>query len=600
MLTTVNRPWLLKKINKLSGIARQNRMFRMTGNETMLRLCMEKVSPECYAMAQEMENIFDKSDSCKRYGMYIQDIPSENIVYTVLLDVTGREDVSYSWLEKEYRTAEEAMASVPEDERSNVLSIVESDKGLMYEIRDVEDVNVNNRRYPLYDEAILDFYDLLGLPVWTDFIKAESASPAEGEGTFRIAQFREMLVKAIGSVSKSAFAAKVGITPQHLSRLLNKDDISRPTTETLIKIAGASEGISAKDLFRVCGYDPGAAPEKKIPGDFEESVENFIEIFRSYVSGYLTGYGSAPLASREELETVCEIMCGEDHPEIILGDPVPVSDGRYESARLFQMKTCLVDESSDRIVSVTADALLLGHESKNGAWYLQKTSFSPSQIAETLPERKLRYEYINACMSGSSSVYDSPLYYETVVIKDNSENAEKLLKAIFSDRDGAIDTLVSLSGPGFCTGENGVDPETFLQFLKNHRATYESLGKWQKDYCEKVLDKGCDLFETTDSMMNEINADSFEWIIADIMSRETGVVYWSWAGVPDPDSAEANNRPCIYASLDEWQDCSDKAAFTAKLVGYAKELNAAKVEWMSIYLYVNPESYYCFKPIEIK
>ena len=78
-------------------------------------------------------------------------------------------------------------------------------------------------------------------------------------------EFRQLLLAAIGSDrQKKDFAEQAGLSPSHLSRLLNVEVISRPSYATLEKIADASCGrVTLQMLLSACGWsDEGkTAPE---------------------------------------------------------------------------------------------------------------------------------------------------------------------------------------------------------------------------------------------------------------------------------------------------------------------------------------------------
>ena len=78
-------------------------------------------------------------------------------------------------------------------------------------------------------------------------------------------EFRMLLQSAIGSDrQKKDFAEQAGLSPSHLSRLLNVEIISRPSYATLEKIADASCGrVTMQMLLSACGWsDEGkTAPE---------------------------------------------------------------------------------------------------------------------------------------------------------------------------------------------------------------------------------------------------------------------------------------------------------------------------------------------------
>ena len=72
---------------------------------------------------------------------------------------------------------------------------------------------------------------------------------------FNQLQFSILLKKAIGSRMQKDFAETIGITPAHLSRILNHKFNTPPSVDTLKKIAANAENnVTYRELMEVCGY----------------------------------------------------------------------------------------------------------------------------------------------------------------------------------------------------------------------------------------------------------------------------------------------------------------------------------------------------------
>lgn len=81
---------------------------------------------------------------------------------------------------------------------------------------------------------------------------------------YDVSAFRDLIREAIGNRTQSEFARDAGLTPQYLNRLLNSDDIGKPTKNTLMKLSGHSyTGIPLAKFLKVCGYE-----------DSEETLKN--------------------------------------------------------------------------------------------------------------------------------------------------------------------------------------------------------------------------------------------------------------------------------------------------------------------------------------
>ena len=85
-----------------------------------------------------------------------------------------------------------------------------------------------------------------------------------GKSTYE--SFRGLLRGAICTKKQAVFAKDAGISPEHLNRMLNANEINRPSKQTLMKIAAvASNGITYDDFVK--------ALDKEDPDYHEETVE---------------------------------------------------------------------------------------------------------------------------------------------------------------------------------------------------------------------------------------------------------------------------------------------------------------------------------------
>ena len=74
--------------------------------------------------------------------------------------------------------------------------------------------------------------------------------------------FIEILKKAIGTRQHKTFAAEIGVSPTHLSRMLNPSYKGQPSLATLEKIAEHAENaVTYQELLAAAGYQ--AAPAKE-------------------------------------------------------------------------------------------------------------------------------------------------------------------------------------------------------------------------------------------------------------------------------------------------------------------------------------------------
>ena len=93
-------------------------------------------------------------------------------------------------------------------------------------------------------------------------------------------KFRELLRRGIGTRTQKAFAEEVGISKEHLNRMLNNKEISRPSVHLLKSIASHMQTISERMLLEACGYEiePIKDRVKRFEGSLSEGLNNLVKI----------------------------------------------------------------------------------------------------------------------------------------------------------------------------------------------------------------------------------------------------------------------------------------------------------------------------------
>lgn len=149
-------------------------------------------------------------------------------------------------------------------------------------------------------------------------------------------KFRNLLEIAMCDMSQCDFAAKSGISPEHLNRMLNKETINKPSKKILIKIASVAEnGISYKDLqdavdsedpdFEEINYKTlkNEQAKREFAPSLEEIAQTHFEILASlssdtsviasnlneYVESILDNYKSKCLARKIEPQSISYFIC---------------------------------------------------------------------------------------------------------------------------------------------------------------------------------------------------------------------------------------------------------------------------------------------------
>lgn len=87
-------------------------------------------------------------------------------------------------------------------------------------------------------------------------------------------EFREMLRRGIGSRGQKEFAKSIGISPEHLNRMLNNEEIPRPSRQTLAKIVRNVNNMTLNDFLQSCGYPPMEIEERveKLEKDIMDGI----------------------------------------------------------------------------------------------------------------------------------------------------------------------------------------------------------------------------------------------------------------------------------------------------------------------------------------
>lgn len=335
------------------------------------------------------------------------------------------------------------------------------------------------------------------------------------------ALFRSLLIQAIGSRSKSGFAARSGLAREYVSRLCTKEDCSRPSAATLFKIAeNAENGITIDMLRDACGYEPLAKTSdttiKKEQPDATDAMtdDEWISHNINNLSAFLKD--AVPMtAPYQGAASFCEIFDllykdGADTRFMERGNTSRYRGPEGNAAILISASW----SSVSRWIRETVDFVLFGHSDSEGNFFATSFATDAATIIKAFPEEKERYDRIG------TGVYDMPV---VCFVHDTKKPAERLLKRIFGDDGNKITTLVTGYGIYTDKGEFADDNDrVFRSFVKNH-----------EDASRKIM--GADFFDgiTNGSDLLEFFGDygdvtCQEEFIAAVMSEETGVTFEGW------------------------------------------------------------------------
>lgn len=311
--------------------------------------------------------------------------------------------------------------------------------------------------------------------------------------------FRGLLRGAICNRTQAQFAKETGLSPEHVSRMLNNDNIHRPTKQTLIKIAGAAKnGITLHDLEKALNdEDPNYKPKtiedlerdaanqqaaKDFAPSFEEHAECTAKRIQKAIAEIPTPYieeGISNLMDKIVNLDLSTFASESDAPVTCL----PLAYDVYEPLKYFGHRhTC--DKVTPVWLSMTdglkeAEILILiYHGTAYGKLMILEISSAMKDIEELYGTPNRIYEYENADYNADGvldEIYELP-YYLTIhpveLFKERAQ-AENLLDAIFGTPFTYPETV---KGVGFAINNL---PDTFISFVRQHKNTI--LEDWEFD-----------------------------------------------------------------------------------------------------------------------
>lgn len=250
-------------------------------------------------------------------------------------------------------------------------------------------------------------------------------------------EFRELLRKGIGLRTQSDFAEAVGITRQHLNRLLNETMIYRPSQDTLKSMAKNMAGVSYKELLIACDYPT-------------LSIEELADILAIDLDSFFMDreHNAATPVMHGPLSELCDTF------EML-----------YSPEDVEQKMTFIIKEAQDNTNKNYPDAdkttrieMLWGDYE-----YSCKTTFNLYYILAKSGGMVMLGCEVEKTADGESAVIKKR------GAKNNMGSAEqRLLAAIFGTYSGTYYPTFE-TGYGFPYDET---PTKFKEFLSNHRAAF--------------------------------------------------------------------------------------------------------------------------------
>ena len=147
----------------------------------------------------------------------------------------------------------------------------------------------------------------------------------ESKGEYK--EFRTLLRCGIGTRTQKAFAEEINVSKEHLNRILNNREISRPSAALLKKMAAHMKTVTEQKLLESCGYEVEA---------IEDRAKRFEVQLADGLSMLSSGEHSHPWKSVEDAIRTVEMLYMEENVNLTFGEEEPCNseDHRWAEKKL--------------------------------------------------------------------------------------------------------------------------------------------------------------------------------------------------------------------------------------------------------------------------
>lgn len=329
-------------------------------------------------------------------------------------------------------------------------------------------------------------------------------------------ELQDLIRKAIGvNRTQSDFAREAGLTPQYLNRLLNSDDIGKPTRSTLMKLSGCS-GIPLAKFLKACGYDDADEEMKK-----ELRSIPVKDRIKTCVSSILEGFSKMsenhPVYSSlyEFIDTVFTIY-EDEQLSVSIGEPIEVGKGGFGIAECVAVATISWSDDyniSPKVCGFSAemDVLICYAETLGGSVIISEVCTDQSTLYNFESEVVRQLMEINDFREESPAVIIHKKMKPSA-IPDGVSAEERLLLTIFGNTSSK-ETIIQEEGYGFYLDNTPM--YVIKKFIEAHKDVLSET-VW-KNYEDSISDMPEDFRE---------NQDGYPcYAIAEIMRKETGLSF---------------------------------------------------------------------------
>ena len=409
----------------------------------------------------------------------------------------------------------------------------------------------------------------------------------------------ELLIKAMHGKTQKQFAQEIGISKEHLCRLLYIENSRKPTRNTLLKIFKAGQPyVTLEELYESCGYDfSDIGFICNHSNSTNLGFDNFISILDSLLKDITRKVVIETNNISDILNNIYYKLIGFKNISYIVEKNIDNYVGSKIGEQAIVLRYIICDNLTQTKYSFFV--ILYYITTKNNSIILTDYAFDINSLLETNFLIILLKEYIEINnLKGSPYLQITEHYNQEDTIK-NEVNTYYNIFGVHIDEKAHI-FLDMKKGPGFYLDNV---PNNFIEFLRNHRKSFDS-NEYEEEALNAILsgvpiEEACaylkdatllsitytlpidNLSSYSDTDKQKILKYAYGIIIAEILNRELNKKYIFCCLNNDIEG----NKPCIMLNTDkniiDYQELHKELEL---LKPYAKELGIEYVE--NCYYYV--------------
>ena len=348
-------------------------------------------------------------------------------------------------------------------------------------------------------------------------------------------QFKSLLLKAIGDMTRASFAETAGVTPEYISRSLKDGPINKPTRSTLKKLAAASAGkVSYEEFLQSCGYEL-TENDKATPGrpDLPDGLR-INRCVKELIKGFTSLGNKSIYPSFEDYLDDIKLLYSTEDIEFDVSERTDFGDKKHPEA---DGSVIVTISWGNNIYHVDMDILVWVADLTNGHIIVIEACTDKETLKQAGSKRAI------AGKGGTNAVYEIKLLNKTPKERQSGTAFERrinefkkykgmndkqaLMAAIFGDPDKPK-RMMSVEGIGIYLDD--IPEFVFRNFLKNHEKTFCMSEAEKQVYKEFVVNKAPmgELFKDYATDENFPYIGLWYSAIYNIIKRETGIDITLW------------------------------------------------------------------------